>query len=106
MKGKYLISTTQYFLAPDGQQYRSVWGEVEILSDTFLGVKTNHNSSNWYLKIGDAENFVLVAGCQVHYAVKCDEKPNTKPVKEWTTDKQSNGTYSYTRPTAIYIAEK
>ena len=52
MKGKYLITTDNWFIAPDGQMYRAVWGDVEVVEDTVLGLKTNRNSSNWYAKVG------------------------------------------------------
>lgn len=75
MKGKYLITTDAFFTAPDGRSYDAVWGEVEVLEDSYLGIKTNRNSSNWYLKVGNEDNHVLIAGCQIHYAVKCNEPP-------------------------------
>ena len=31
MKGKYLITTDNWFIAPDRGNYRAVWGEVEVL---------------------------------------------------------------------------
>lgn len=80
MKGKYLITTDNWFYAPDGKLYRAVWGNVEILPDDFLGVKTNIRSSNWYAKVGSADKFVLIAGCQLHYAVKCPKKPKAADV--------------------------
>ena len=33
MKGKYLINTDNWFVAPDGNQYKAVWGNIEILQD-------------------------------------------------------------------------
>ena len=45
MKGKYLITTNNWFVAPNGTAYDSVWGEIEIIEDSFLGIKTNRNSS-------------------------------------------------------------
>lgn len=68
----YLITTDNWFFAPDGTQYRAVFGKVEILHDSFLGIKTNMRSTNWYVKVGDESNHVILAGCQVHYAVKTD----------------------------------
>jgi hypothetical protein len=76
MKGKYIVTTDNWFYAPDGNSYKAVWGEVEIVEDTFLGVKTNRNSSNWFAKVGSQHNFVIVAGCQIHYAVYCETEPN------------------------------
>ena len=29
------------FYAPDGLKYRSVWGDVKIIEDSVLGLKTN-----------------------------------------------------------------
>ena len=46
MKGKYLITTDDWFYAPDGKKYKSVWGEVKILEDEVLGITTNRNSTN------------------------------------------------------------
>lgn len=105
MKGKYLITTTQWFYAPDGKVYRCVWGDVEILSDGILGVKTNHHSANWFAKIGSESNHMVVAGCQIHYAIRCEEKPNTEgTVENWSADSAS-GIKIYNEPIRIYIAE-
>lgn len=65
----FLISTDNWFFAPDGKQYRAVFGKVHaITQDTALGIKTNRNSTNWYVNIGN----MIVAGCQVHYAIRTD----------------------------------
>lgn len=82
MVGKYLITTDAFFFAPDGKQYRAVWGEVQILPDTFLGVQTNRNSSNWFARVGSEEQHVILAGCQIHYAVKVEQCPNLQDVQE------------------------
>ena len=75
MKGKHLITTDAWFFGPDGRQYRAAWGEVEILTDEILGIKTNRNASNWFAKVGTDENHVVIAGCQIHYAVRCENEP-------------------------------
>lgn len=104
MKGKYLITTDAWFFAPDGKLYRAVWGDVQITEDSFLGVKTNRNSSNWFAKVGTESNHVIVAGCQIHYAVRCESKPHTDLTQDWHADAQ-NGITLFDRPTNIYIAE-
>jgi len=78
MKGKYLITTDNYFIAPNGRLYRSVWGEVTIIEDSFLGIKTNRNSTNWFAKVGSENNHVIIAGCQIHYVLRCEEQPNNE----------------------------
>ena len=77
MQGKYLITTDSWFYGADGIQYKAVWGEVKITTDDVLGVKTNSKSSNWYAKVSGEKNHIIIAGCQIHYAVKTDKKPNT-----------------------------
>jgi hypothetical protein len=104
MKGKYLITTDNWFIAPDGKQYRAAWGNVEILEDNIMGVKTNRNSTNWFAKVGSDTNHIIIAGCQIHYAVKSNYRPNTENVMDWNSD-ASNGIKVFDRPTSIYIAE-
>lgn len=102
-EGKYLISTSDWFYAPDGRQYKAVWGDVSILQDSFLGVKTNAISANWYAKVGTEENHVIVAGCQIHYAVKSEKEPNNGKVVD---DNFHEGKYVETeRLSRIYIAK-
>jgi hypothetical protein len=79
MEGKYLITTDAMFLAPDGQYYQGAWGTVKVLTDGVLGVKTNRNATNWFAMVGSADNHIIIAGCQIHYAVKCDKRPPDNP---------------------------
>jgi len=103
MIGKYLITTDSWFTAPDGKQYKAAWGNCEALEDTFLGLKTNRNSTNWYMKVGSEDKHIIIAGCQIHYATKCDNKPNTDPSEDWQAD--ANKLNIFHRPNHIYIAE-
>lgn len=68
-----LATLDNYFFAPDGKQYRAVFGKVKAISgdQETLGIKTNARSTNWYATIGN----MTIAGCQIHYVVKtkdCD----------------------------------
>ena len=103
MTGKYLITTDRYFVAPDGKTYTAVWGDVKLVEDSILGVKTNRNSANWYAVVGGNGKEIIVAGCQIFYAIKCEEKPHTGDVEDWVVDNAKFDTYI--RPTKIYIAE-
>lgn len=91
-------------MAPDGRNYKAVWGDVEIVTDAFLGIKTNRGSTNWFAKVGDDNNHVIVAGCQIHYAVRCDTKPITEDVRDYTI-KDGVGIKYHMRPANIYIVE-
>ena len=103
MKGKYLITTSSWFIAPDGQQYRAVWGDVKILEDSFLGIKTNRNSVNWFAKIGSENNHIIIAGCQIFYAVRCESKPALDKVRDWHLD--GSGFKEASTPSRIYFTK-
>lgn len=104
MEGKYIVTTDNWFYAPDGNSYKAVWGEVSILEDTFLGVKTNKNSANWFAKVGSEDNFVIVAGCQIHYAVRSENEPNTQGYRHELTHELTVKSVVANTP-RIYIAK-
>ena len=91
---KALITTDAWFYAPDGRQYRAVFGTVKAVrtSEETLGVRTNARSTNWYVEIGN----LTVAGCQIHYALRCDAV-HTGPAKDWHTE-AGKGFSEYDRP--------
>ena len=75
-----LVTTDGWFIAPDGEQYRAVFGTLRGVhsdSDT-LGIKTNARSTNWYLQVGD----MLIAGCQIHYVMLADRVSLKPPMLE------------------------
>lgn len=83
MDGKYLITTHEWFYAPDGKQYRAVWGEVSILeSKEVLGLDPNRVTSNYCYRVGTEEHHIIIGGCQVTYSVKCDIMPETGEVSQ------------------------
>jgi len=103
MNGKYLITTEGWFFAPDGQQYKAAWGNVEILEDSLIGVKTNRNSTNWYAKVGGNDKEIIIAGCQIHYAIKCNETPSQD---DYIQDETHEGKIIKNNVSSkIYIAE-
>lgn len=77
---KYLVTSDNWFVGPDGNQYKSAWGKV-YLKSTFatLGFEPKRPSTNWFLIIGEDNNSVIMAGCQIHFLVKCDTAPNRIP---------------------------
>ena len=101
IKGKMLITADAYFIAPDGREYKAAWGEVQVYSDKeSLGIQTNERSTNWYVKIGDNKRGMIIAGCQIHFATICPNKPNANEVPL-----EYNGTH-YIGHSRIYIAEE
>jgi hypothetical protein len=79
VEGKQLITTDAFFYAPDGQQYKAAWGSVKIIDDSNLGIKTNRQSTNWFAIVGGNGKEIIIAGCQIHYSIRCDYKPRLIP---------------------------
>lgn len=101
-----LVTTNAWFFGPDGKQYRAVWGKVSIHSDEdTLGIKTNRMSSNWYALVGDGEKAMMVAGCQIHYAILCSYKPNTNTTTETRTSDSLGTNYKAEFIPPIYLAQ-
>lgn len=71
----YLITTDNWFLAPDGNQYKAAWGKCEIITtEEAFSFKPLRPSTNWFVKCGN----IIIGGCQIHYAIECDKKPAIK----------------------------
>ncbi|MFW5830785.1 MAG: hypothetical protein ACOCVA_00950 [Prolixibacteraceae bacterium] len=69
----YLVTTDGWWFAPDGMQYKSVWGKASIMkTEDVLGFTPLRPSTNWFICIGD----VVIAGCQIHYLIRCPKKPD------------------------------
>ena len=87
MLGNYLISTHNWFYAPDGRRYHAVWGEVKLfLKDVGTII------------IGD----MIIQSDEVAFAIKCTDKPNTGDIED--TLYSEVGISTFTRPTEIWIA--
>jgi len=99
---RYLVTTDNWFVAPDGQQYLSAWGRCEMLTtDNVFGFKPSRPSTNWFLKVGDDNRHVIIAGCQIHYAVRCE----SVPVRIIGTHKNNDSDRDHLL-NRIYFAEK
>lgn len=99
MKGKYLITCDNWFVAPDGHSYLAVWGDCEtVTAESALGLVPNRNSANWFVKVSNNGEEMIVAGCQIHYAASCPERPNTDDTEQNFDDRGK-----VIRDTKIYI---
>lgn len=98
---KALVTTDTWFIAPDGNQYRAVFGTVRgcYIAEEVLGIKPNAKSTNWYLEIGN----MIIAGCQIHYAMRTDEC-NSGSGTGWTADADKINVYE--TPCSIYFADE
>jgi len=99
---KYLITTDNWFMAPNGRLYKAAFGTVHgTLSDEeALGIKTNSRSTNWFVSIGN----LLIAGCQIHYAVRTDEC-NLGQVQDQRIQSDNTTVVDVVRDVDIYFAD-
>lgn len=99
---KALITTDDWFFAPDGNSYRAVFGTVHAVrsAEETLGIRPNGKSTNWYVEIGN----MTIAGCQVHYAVKTDTCHDGRG-KGWSSSAE-HGCKEYETPCSVYFADK
>jgi hypothetical protein len=98
---KALITTDNWFFAPDGKSYRAVFGTVKGVksAEETLGIKTNSKSTNWYVEIGN----MTLAGCQIHYAIRAD-KCHDGNVLNWTSPPEG-GVKEFEQPSSIYFTD-
>lgn len=97
---KVLVTCDNWFYAPDGQNYRALFGTVKgvFTAEETLGVRPNGKSTNWYAEVGN----MLIAGCQIHYVARIDTC-ELGAVNAWT---EVDGTVKeFTRPSHIYNAD-
>lgn len=84
---RYLVTLDNYFYAPDGEMYKAVWGKVSLTTtEQVLGFAPSRPSTNWFMVIGEGENSAILAGCQIHFLVKCEKRPIEKTGTYLRTD--------------------
>lgn len=100
---KVLITTSSWFIAPDGKEYRAVWGELKAIHEAgkALGFIPNRAHANWFIEVGS----MIIMGCQVMYVTACPDKPDFKTVEHWTANSETGVVATHQVPTKIYIAE-
>lgn len=99
---KALITTDNWFWAPDGRQYNGVFGTIKGIktAEATLGIKPNGKSANWYLEIGN----MVIAGCQIHYAVRACTCCEDELLPSWKFTPET-GYKKYMLPRPIYFAD-
>lgn len=98
---KVLITTSGWFYAPDGTEYRSVFGTLKAVHEVgkILGFIPNRSHANWFIEIGS----MVIMGCQVMYLIKTDTVEMGR-VKNWSfTEGKVN---EYEKPSSIYNADQ
>jgi hypothetical protein len=98
---RYLVTTDEWFTAPNGHSYKAVFGTVHLISTTEeeLGFRPRQ-SANWFVSIGN----MTIAGCQIHYAIRTNDA-SKRDSREWTADAE-HGIHQYFAPSRIYFADE
>jgi hypothetical protein len=100
---KYLITADNWFIAPDGESYRAIWGTCVLkLSQEVFGFTPLRPSTNWFVVCGKGGKEIIIAGCQIHYAIRCEDPPTNKFQRTIYQDKDTGVAYTASR---IYFAE-
>lgn len=98
---RYLVTTDNWFEAPDGENYRAAWGTCFLKKiDDVFGFTPMRPSTNWFLRVGSDDKFVIIAGCQIHYVVRSEDPPIEK-IGTYV----SKGTGKEVQINKIYFAE-
>ena len=100
---KVLITTSGWFFAPDGRQYRAIYGTLKSITDAkdLIGFTPSRSHANWVFQVGTAS----IMGCQVMYVLECDKPPTFQPITERTFSSEHNCSVSNTRDNHIYNAD-
>jgi len=73
-----------------------------LRTEDVFGFTPARPSTNWFIKVGDKDNHIIIAGCQVHFAVQCEDRPITRHENKYYKDKDTGVEYTEER---IYFAE-
>lgn len=97
---KVLVTCSQWFLAPDGNEYRAAFGTLTcIINDNEMNIRMARTHANFYLKVGG----FMIAGCEAKFVIQSDIEPPKGMVKGWTT--HEGKFVEYERPSLIYFAD-
>lgn len=72
----YLVTASEWFITPPGYHCKAAWGKCKIVrAEEVFDFTPQRPSTNWFLEIGHGEDSIIIAGCHIHYAVKCKNRP-------------------------------
>lgn len=99
---KVLITTQNWFTAPDGSDYKAVWGTLKAVhtSEVTLGFTPSRANTNWFIEVGN----MVIAGCQVLYILQCEYEPNFDKADSYSIAPGQAAYTEYKRLSHIYRA--
>jgi hypothetical protein len=75
-KNKKYIVTCWHFSAPDGLEYDSIWGAIELIQyKDFLGFETKNSEIDYVVKVTGENGSFFISGYDVKGIMECNEKP-------------------------------
>lgn len=96
-----LVTTANWFTAPNGRDYKAAWGELKGIHEAgkALGFIPNRAHANWFLEVGN----MVIMGCQVMYVIQSEHLPNFGEAKSYTV--HDGKRTDYDRHSHIYNAQ-
>lgn len=71
-----VVTTDEWFTGPDGNNYKNVYGPVDVAeSKVLLGFEAK-GTSNYVVLVGAPGQQVVLMGCRVHYMAMCPKRPH------------------------------
>jgi hypothetical protein len=70
-----LLTTKDWFLAPDGKRYINVWGKAQLVKAKDAFGFEPRNSANWFWMVGEGPHPMFIMGCRVDYIFSCPNRP-------------------------------
>jgi hypothetical protein len=100
---KYLVTTDNWFIAPDGNQYRCAWGTCNLkTTQEIFNFTPLKPSTNWFMEVGGNGKKIIIGGCQIHFVIECENLPEDEFKNVSYIDKDTGVSQKMSR---IYIAE-
>lgn len=97
-----LFTCNQWFTAPDGKDYKVVYGTLKAIlkTDDVFGFSARATAGhvNYIFEVGN----MVIAGCQVQYGVLCPTPPDFQTKPNWLA--HEGKIIPYDRPNVIYNA--
>ena len=73
-----VVTTDDFFVDKDGNQFRAVWGLCKIHEGKKVLGFDPKGSASWVMQVGTGEGALFIMGCRIHYLQVCDKQPSKK----------------------------
>lgn len=104
LQKKVLLSLHNWIFAPDGKQYRAIYGTLHSINESknIFGFVPSRNHTNWFAEIGN----MIIMGCQIQACIVCEKDPETQITDFIVREHElAVKVVEYDQPSKIYFAD-